>query len=359
MVNPGKKLKKMFLIFGITGAVYGGFRYLLPLVIPFLLAYGTALWLRPSVRYLERRLFFSFRGRTCHVPAAVIGGAELLFLGAALGALFLLGASHVFSQIRQFTSDLPGLLLWLDGKLTGILRGMEELFGFKDGFLVSFIQKAGTALKETAGRSAMSGIMNNSVSALKNVAEAAAFFIIYFAAVLLILQEMDELRERKSRSLFHRELSLAGRRLTAVSAAWLKAQAVLMAITAVLCTVVFFLMGNPYSFLAGIGIGILDALPFFGSGAVLIPWGLILLIRKNWARAAAILALYAACCTIREILEPKIMGNHMGLSPLETFISMYVGFRLFGLWGFLLGPVGLLIVEDLVDLYWKEEGKMD
>ena len=353
MVKPGRKLKKIILIAGITGAVYGGFRYLLPLVVPFLFAYGTALWLRPSVRYLERRFVFSFRGKTCHVPAAIIGGTELILLGTVIGVLLLAGSARVFEQMKQLAADFPRFLFWLDTKITGILGNLEEAFGFKGGVLILCVQNAAKNLKETAGRSAMSGIMNNSVSALKRAAEAAAFFIIYFVAVLLILQEMDDLRERKSRSLFHREFSLAGRRMTTVGTAWLRAQAILMVITATLCTAVLFLTGNPYSFLLGIGIGLLDALPFFGTGTVLIPWGLILLIKKQWSRGAVIVGLYAACCTIREILEPRIMGNHMGLSPLETFVSMYVGFRLFGLWGFLLGPVGLLIVEDLVELYWE------
>ena len=49
------------------------------------------------------------------------------------------------------------------------------------------------------------------------------------------------------------------------------------------------------------------------------------------------------------------MGDRMGLTPVETLGSMYVGLKLFGLAGFLLGPVGLLMIEDLVELYWKQE----
>ena len=75
MVKPEKKLKKVLLILGITGAVYGGFRYLLPLVIPFLLAYATAVWLRPSVRFLERRLKWNLRGKEFCVPGWLIGAA--------------------------------------------------------------------------------------------------------------------------------------------------------------------------------------------------------------------------------------------------------------------------------------------
>ena len=80
MVSPEKKLKKFLLILGITGAVYGAFRYLLPLVIPFLCAYGTALFLRPSVRFLSNRIAVPFRGEMHHLPVSLVGGIELLVM---------------------------------------------------------------------------------------------------------------------------------------------------------------------------------------------------------------------------------------------------------------------------------------
>ena len=67
------------------------------------------------------------------------------------------------------------------------------------------------------------------------------------------------------------------------------------------------------------------------------------------------LAMFGIAYVLRQMLEARIMGEKVGLSPVETLISMYVGIRLFGLVGFLLGPLGLLIIEDLTELYWKEE----
>ena len=69
---------------------------------------------------------------------------------------------------------------------------------------------------------------------------------------------------------------------------------------------------------------------------------------------SVLLAVYVRCYFLRQMLEAKLMGDMVGLSPVETLISMYVGFRLFGLAGFLLGPIGLLMIGDLVELYWME-----
>ena len=85
----------------------------------------------------------------------------------------------------------------------------------------------------------------------------------------------------------------------------------------------------------------------FGTGAVLVPWGVFLLLERQWWRGAVLLFIYGLCYFIRQFLEAKLMGSRMGLSALETLFSMYVGLELFGVSGFFLGPVGLLIIEDL------------
>ena len=92
MEKPGKKLKKLLIITGTTGAVYAGFRYLLPLVAPFLAGYVFALLLRPSARFLAYRMRIRVKGKTYHMPIGVIGGAEFLILISVLGAGLYMGA---------------------------------------------------------------------------------------------------------------------------------------------------------------------------------------------------------------------------------------------------------------------------
>lgn len=355
MVKPRRKLKKILFILGITGAVYGGFKYLLPLVIPFLLAYGAALWMRPSVRFLERKLRVRFRQKEYHLPAALIGGAELLLAGGLIFFILYFGSSRLLSQARLFADRLPQWISRLDVALTAFCKGLEQKFGLRDGYLVELSAKMVLNLKEAARQSTMPLLMNNSMLVLKGIVKAVVFLVIFFVAALMVLQEMDEIRERKSRSSFHREFSLISRRLVSVGNAWLKTQLIIMTITSLLCILGFFLIGNPYSILAGIGIGLLDALPVFGTGSVLIPWGILLFARRQWGKGAVILALYAVCYLVRQFLEARIMGNQVGLSALETLMSMYVGLELFGVAGFLLGPIGLLLIEDLFAMYWEQE----
>ena len=355
MADPGRKLKKIWLLCGITGAVYLVFRYLLPLVVPFLLAYGTALCLRPSVRFFEYRLRWGIRGKRCQVPVILIGTVELVILLMSMVTGIYLVLRKVFEQLDRFWRMFPSWLSRLDGILTKLCRDTERIFGLKEDSLVNVAADMVTELGEAVKGATMPAIMNNSVAVIKSLVGILIFFVLFFIATLLFLQETEEIREKKSESLFHKEFAMIGRRLAVVGNAWLKTQIMILAVTSVLCVMGLLLIRNPYSLLLGIGIGLTDALPFLGSGVILIPWGGFLLIRGEWMNGAILLGLYVVCYFVRQFMETKIMGDKMGLSALETLISMYVGLQLFGFPGVLLGPVGLLVIMDLLNLYWQEE----
>ena len=154
--------------------------------------------------------------------------------------------------------------------------------------------------------------------------------------------------------MFHREFAMIGKRIVEIGSAWLKTEAILFLITSGLCTLGFLMIGNEYACILGIGVGFLDALPLFGAGVVLIPWGIWKFLEKQWFVGGLLMGIYVLCYFIRQVLEARIMGDQAGLSPVETLIAMYVGLQLFGLSGFILGPIGLLLIEDFVDFVNSE-----
>ena len=90
-----------------------------------------------------------------------------------------------------------------------------------------------------------------------------------------------------------------GERIASVVSAWLKTQAFILFLTSAVCIFGLAVIGNPYSFLFGCGIGILDALPVLGAGTVLIPWGVALLFQKAWKKAAVIFGLLLSASDLR------------------------------------------------------------
>ena len=97
----------------------------------------------------------------------------------------------------------------------------------------------------------------------------------------------------------------------------------------------------------GIGIGFLDALPVFGTGTVFVPWILVLALQKRFASAAVLAVTYGICMLTREILEPRLIGNRLGILPIVILMSVYVGVKLYGFEGILLGPLSVLLIREL------------
>lgn len=356
MISFTAKQRKAGLTVAVTAAVYLSFRFLLPLVLPFLLSYLIALFLRPSAVWLERRLKFSFFGKKYSIPIGIIGAVQLFLLTIVLGLVFYLGGLCFLREAKELVEKLPEWLRILDEKLTHFCRLTEEVCHLEADSLVLWMRGL---LKETAAGlkgAWMPDLFFHSISVLGFTLKAAVFSVVFVIAVILSLQEMDELRSRRSRSLFHREFFLLGRRLCLTGSAWLRTQLVILGGTVCFCILALFLMGNSYAILAGIGIGLLDAMPIFGVGTVLLPWSAVLFLKHQWKQAIGVLFLDLICYFFREFMEAKLMGKKVGLSALETLISIYVGLKLFGALGFLLGPIGLLMIRDFVEEY-DPEGK--
>ena len=349
MGKPDKKLKKILFIMGITGAVYGSFRYLLPLVVPFLLAWGLAALLRPSARWISAKCRVTVRGKTWAVPVGLAGVVELVIILALLGIGLYAGGRKLLFEAGLLMEQIPVWTEALDRWLTGICRRMEECLCLKDGLLVVLMREMLKGLIVSMKDAAMPYLMVNSVSVFRWGIGISVVLVIVLAATGMALQEMDVWKKRCRRSIYREEFALIGRRLAIMANAYGKTQLIIMTLTSLICMLGFWLMKNPYYILLGIGIGLLDALPIFGTGTVLIPWAVVRMVQGQWKMAVALTLLYLICYFLREILEAKLMGEQVGLSPLETLISMYVGLQLFGIAGFLLGPIGLLLIRDLVE----------
>lgn len=358
MGKPYKKLKKILWIMGITGAVYGTFRFLLPLVVPFLFAWGIAILLRPSARWIEKRCRIRVGGRWLGIPAGFAAILELIIILIALTGGLYLGFQKLCKEMIMFLDAVPGWITALDEWLTSLCHWMEEGLCLTPNCMVYLMREMLRGLMDSGKRTAMPYLMTNSAVLLRKGMAFLIISIILVVSVGLAVQEMDTWKERCSRSLFARELQMIGRRLAIVANAYLRTQVVIMILTTLLCTAGFWIIGNPYYALAGIGTGILDALPIFGTGTVIFPWAAFCAVRGQWGRGLFLMALYVVCYFLRQILETRMMGNRVGLSPLETLIAMYVGLQLFGIAGLLLGPVGVLLVRDLmgaVEESWKKD----
>ena len=133
---------------------------------------------------------------------------------------------------------------------------------------------------------------------------------------------------------------------------WCKAQCILLGITFCELLAGLLLLRQGYALLLAALIAVIDALPVFGTGTVLVPWGALCLLTGNVPKGLGLLALYGVISLVRSVLEPKIMAAQVDLPPLAALAAMYVGFCAFGVAGMVLCPMALLFVKQLHDSGW-------
>lgn len=351
MGKPEKKQKRILTILGITVAVYGVFRFLLPLVIPFLLSWGMAVVLQPSAQWIAKQCRITVRGRSIHLPVGIAGMIELAVLLVLLCTGVYAGGRKLCLEAKLFLEEFPRWIDELDIWLTGICHQLEIGLCLQKDYLVLLMREMLRDVMRSMKTGAMPYLMTNSVSVLRWGISAAVMLVLIWISTGLALQELSVWKKRCRRSHFSEEFALIGKRLSLVVRTYLKTQLIIMALTALICMAGFYLMKNSYYILAGLTVGILDALPILGTGTVLIPWALLLFFQKQWVQGAGLLIIYLVCYFLREYLEAKWMGERVGLSPLENLMAIYVGLQLFGISGVILGPIGVLLIGDLAEAW--------
>ena len=348
-----EQYKKLVRLAVIVGIVYLGFRFLLPLFFPFLLAYIIAVVLRKPVRFLWQRLRIK--------PA--VGGALLLtvFLVVAGGGIAY-AVKLLLKQFAAFVGNYDSYAAEWDGYLENACFYFDSVFRVERGRTFTVLSDGLDGIVLFFQEELIPFLTRNSLKAALSVTELVAAVVIIFVAVLLFLAEMVGKATNKTKKtgkavpkepgmlhFIEKEWREVKHELSGAGVAYVKTQVILILLVSITCSLGLFIIKNPYALLFGVAIGIFDAFPVLGSGLILIPWAVISFIRQNALAGAVLLTLYGICQFLREYLEPKLLGGKMGVSPVHSLMAVYIGYELFGVLGLFLGPFGLVLIKSL----WK------
>lgn len=337
-----KYLQKQLLIVAISSVgVYVGFKYFLPLFLPFMFAFLIAKFLRPIVKLLKYRF---------HIPV-IIGSIFCIaitfgILGCALGYLWFILTKEVQSFLSQLPSYTDAAFRSLDSicvKCDGILQLSP---GSSNRYLQENIENIWTMVDDVI----MSVISERTYMVFIGFFAVVSVLVVIVIAIINIILDYDEIKEIYINSELYRCISPVTSKLGHVGYAYVKTQATIMSINAVILIAGFYFMKSPYAWLAGIGIAIADALPAIGSGLFLFPIAIIKLINGNYAAALIVVALYGICEFVRSLVEPRMLGGRIGLKPIYTLMAMFIGFQIFGILGFLMGPLALVIIKTILEV---------
>ena len=332
--------KRILFLIGITLTVYVCFRYLLPVFLPIFVAWLLAALLHHPVRWLKTKF------RIPMTFSAVVG-ILLLLSAAGISGFFLLRTllNQLIGLIRQF----PTYQHALTERYQHFCSGCDRFLRLDEGASQLFLDAQLEQVVNHIQTSVLPSITEQTLRLALGTAEAFALIVIILVVAILLVKDLDRYRERFRASAFAPVLLPVADRLRYSAVAYLRTQGIIMLITAVLCTLGLVLIKNPYALLLGLAIALLDALPVLGSGMILLPWSIVLFFQKNYISGAVLLTVFVLCVILREFLEPKLLGKGIGIRPLYTLISMYLGIRIFGVAGFILGPIGLVIIKSLYE----------
>lgn len=334
-----------------AGAVYLAFRYLLPLVLPFVVAGLLAMLLYPVVRFLHTKLRF---------PIFLAGAVVLFgFLCLLVTAVFYFGQMLV-TQLVAFFQNFETYERYLTEQVDGLCFGCDRLFRLEQGTVMGVLSSAMEVLMERIQTDILPALTAKTLKFAAGTAAILGTVLIVIVSTLMVLKDMEEYRKDYRRLCESKYLGGLLGSLKGGGAAYLKTQLLLLAMIAAVLSVGFFLLHNPYALLLGVAIAIFDAFPVLGSGLILVPWALLRLFAGAYAQAVILFLMFLICQLLREFLEPKLLGGKLGIRPVTMMLAIYAGVKLFGVSGVFLGPIGLLFIRGIMEQeqYGKEGGML-
>ena len=340
LVNLGVALAGvLFLIFVVPQLV----RFLMPLIV----AWIVAMIANPIIRFLEKRIKIMRKHGSALVIILVLAALIAAFYGRAV-----LVASQFSSWVTELpevydsvTQNLQHLFRLLHQKYNIIPADVKLAFDQRENMLDSYIQKAIDGLLKM--------VKSGSLSKVSSLASSLMDFLVY--AILTILASYFMTVEKDHFTKLLQEKTPAGvqriwdkikKIFIRAIGGYFKAHFQIMIVIFFITVIPFAFMGISYSGLLAVVIAIVDFLPFFGAGTVLVPWAVYRLVTGSYTYAAILFVIYVVVLIVRQALEPKLIGDNIGTSPFETLVFMLVGYRLAGMLGLIVGiPVGMILVE--------------
>lgn len=335
-----EKAKYLLKLIGITGAVYLGFRYLLPLVILFVLALLCARGMAPIINWC----YIKF-----HISKKITAPVFLLLLILIVGGFLVVLSIALADQVTGLIYSIPQYKnIWYE-KMLSICVHCDGMFGLVKGnslkFMEEVISQASTLAIETIVPT-MAGLAGKIVLMFF---EMLISIFIFFISVLMFLSDRKKIRRSYKKFPLRKQVQPVLTELKRNGLIYVKAQSIIITIVSLVCAACLFFIGNKYYLLFGITIGILDALPVLGSGIVFVPWAFISAFNGNYLTAAILFTGYIITLVVREVMEPRLLGNSMGILPVFMLMSIFVGVSLFGVLGFVLGPIGFVLIKTLME----------
>ena len=322
------------------------------LLSPFLFALVVAWMLNPAVRWLQ--------GRSSGSRKVITMILVVLVFAVVVGVFFGLGWMAV-DQIRSLFDNRQSLL---DELLDGVVNVINSVGGWLEGLggflpqgLVTTSEDLIGALLDWVQGLDFSGwlteMAGQAPSMAANVSGFAVALVVFMMASYFITGDYPRLRAELTGRVpvVARDFCRSVKDIfMGAFGGYVKSQLILSFGVFMILTVGFLIMRQPYGLLLAFALAVLDFIPIIGAGTVMVPWAVIDMVLAQYGEAAALMAVWGVIVLFRRFAEPKILGDQTGLSPILSLVGIYVGMKLGGVLGMVVGPLLLLVCINLAKL---------
>ncbi|MFM1654254.1 sporulation integral membrane protein YtvI [Brevibacillus sp. B_LB10_24] len=329
-------------------------RYATPLLFPFIISLLIALIMNRPVTYLTKNAKIPRWLSVCLVlllGIAVLGGLLTLIITKTVGELGMLISKmptfigELTSQIQYIISNdfIVGLQNRLQFFFTQLDQSYQEAVTDRINAAVSSVSQAGQNLVLQ-----FLGGLYNLLMSLPNL---ATILVIALLGAFFISKDFYRWKDRFRRLLpggINSRLDAILLDLRNALFGFVRAQLTIISLTAAIVIIGLLIMRVPYAITIGLLTGLVDLLPYLGTGTVFIPWIIYLFFKGQYGLVIGLAIIYAVVVIFRQIIEPKVLADSVGLDPLLTLIALFVGLKLFGFLGLIIGPVSLVVINALI-----------
>lgn len=314
------------------------FFFILPISIPIIVALLTALLFEPLVKLTETKFKWKRQMAVIFV---------YIFILAMLAVIIYYTVTSLIGRLIQFSKTAPDYL----NKLSGVwIDFQNKLLVYTSGMpddVVKSAQGGFNEILESLRKSLLELVNSDKIVALASeIPNFLVSLLVYMVALFLFMLELPELKRMVFRH-FTDETAKKVRymtvKLNTVIFGFMKAQLFISLIILAASFVGLLIIAPKYALIMSLVIWIIDIIPILGSIIILAPWSLYQFISGDISMGTKLAVLAAILLIIRRIVEPKVMGNQIGLSPLPTLIGMFIGLKLFGVFGLFIGPMIVIL----------------
>lgn len=304
---------------------------------PFIVALVLSLMIEPLVKFFQKLKL----SRGISVLLSI-----LLFVGGFI-AFSIFAVTRIVSELIKLYNHLPKYYDGIYNFSTKIIQQATDLYLQLAPEALNIIQDV---LRTVFGKitAFLSHTTTWLIDVLTTLPTTMVFFIITLIATFFLTKDKYMVKDfvfRQLPSSWGTKLSSLKTDLFGALIGFLKAQSIILSITFLESFIGLTLIGIDYAFTLAIIIAIFDIMPVLGTGGIYVPWAIANFILGNYRLGIALLVLYGIITTVRYMIEPKVVGQQLGIHPVVTLMSMFAGMKLIGAAGLILGPTTVVALK--------------